>query len=160
MVHRLALLSQPGGHPPHPVKGRRWSLHPWARRDEKIPGSSSSTCFFHWLIWLAWRPYSLDSSFTVFSPLIASRATLALKSAPCRLRYIFLLISVLLLNYWAATLSYSSVQFSGYIILFWLGFKDMHFLVYGLDSRPLTQNSDHSRTIGLGGAASAAIAAS
>jgi hypothetical protein len=48
---------------------------------------------------------------------MASRATLALKSAPCCLRWIFLLISVLLLNYWAATLSYSSIQFSGYIII-------------------------------------------
>jgi hypothetical protein len=47
---------------------------------------------------------------------MASSATLALKSAPCRLRCIFLLISVWLLNCWAATLSYFPVQFPGYII--------------------------------------------
>ncbi|MFM7447800.1 MAG: type II toxin-antitoxin system PemK/MazF family toxin [Leptolyngbyaceae cyanobacterium] len=40
-----------------------------------------------------------------------------MKSAPCRLRCISLLISVWLLNCWAATLSYFPVQFPGYIIV-------------------------------------------
>jgi len=39
----------------------------------------SSKCFFHCLIWLEWILYRLPSSGIVFSPLIASNATLALK---------------------------------------------------------------------------------
>src|SRR5579884_1424571 len=46
----------------------------------KMCGSSSSTCFFHCVIWVVCTPYSEEISLSVFSPLIASKATLALKS--------------------------------------------------------------------------------
>ena len=46
----------------------------------------SRSCFFHWLIWTGWTWYALASSATVLVCLAASRATLALKAAECRLR--------------------------------------------------------------------------
>src|SRR6266487_3515322 len=53
----------------------------FSRLLEKICGSSSSTCFFHWVICVGCTPYSLAISLVVFCPRMASRATFAFKSA-------------------------------------------------------------------------------
>src|SRR5258708_3101640 len=79
----------------------------------KMFGSSSSTCFFHWVIWVGCTPYSDEISFTVFWPLIASNATFTFKS----LLYFFgdAAIVFLLENdpLPPAILSHGPVQFSG-----------------------------------------------
>jgi len=41
----------------------------------KPDGPSSSSCRFHWLIWLGWRPCSVANSLNRFRALAASRAT-------------------------------------------------------------------------------------
>src|SRR4051812_6863542 len=54
------------------------------------PAAPSSSAFFQAWIWLGWTPYSLASSPTVRSPLIAAKATFALNVALCFCRDCFM----------------------------------------------------------------------
>jgi hypothetical protein len=47
---------------------------------------SSNACFFHWVIWVGWTPYSAANSLIVFCPLIASTATFVFSSELYRFR--------------------------------------------------------------------------
>src|SRR5262249_9723095 len=56
------------------------------RPSRKRDSAPSRSCFFPWLIWTGWTWKTFASSATVRVRLAASRATLALKAAECRLR--------------------------------------------------------------------------
>ena len=58
-----------------------WSSCSFCHRQENIPGSDSSNCFFHLAIWLGWTSYWLASSAIVLSPFAAAKATFALNAA-------------------------------------------------------------------------------
>lgn len=85
-----------------------------AERPENSCGSSSSTCFFHWAMWLGCTPYSDAISFPVLCPLIASSATFALISISALYRFLVLSsFSPCSCVLDAASLSYSPVQTFG-----------------------------------------------